>query len=101
MTDSHTANFASTVDFAAVSSIALVWSSYTDHTVRDYNYNVTIVPAQFVLDHPGVSTVHVIGSSGSTAQKVLYVSQNRVTGNAANEQGDAAFYVLREIWAVM
>ena len=106
MTDDHTARFSQEVNPDETVLIAFVWSTYSASTVRDYNFNVTYLPTcMAVSDGDSVvkassSSVHTIGDATRSARKVLYVSTTGMKGAEVNEQGDAATFVLREVWAL-
>lgn len=71
--------------------IVLVWSAYSSGA-KDWNWNFTFVPKQWVSSNGGAGvTSHMSGSNFSDmASKYVYVSNNKVTGNAANENTGTA-----------
>ena len=108
MTDNHTANFSQEVNPDETLLLAFVWSTYSAGVVRDYNWNVTYLPACMAMPSgdesssltSGASSVHTVGDARRSVRKVLYVRPGSVNGAAVNEQGDAALFVLREVWAL-
>lgn len=106
MTGNHTATFTESVTPDSAALLAFVWSTYSAGTVRDYNWNVTYLPVSLVMAdnglpmHSGSSSIHTIGDTNRSVRKTLYVSGERALGADVNEQGDAAYFVLREVWAL-
>lgn len=108
MTDNHTANFSQEVNPDETLLLAFVWSTYSVGVVRDYNWNVTYLPACMAMPSgdeiselvSGSSSIHAIGDATRCVRKVLYVRPGGAKGAAVNEQGDAALFVLREVWAL-
>ena len=106
MTSSHTANFSESISQDNAALLAFVWSTYSAGTVRDYNWNVTYLPVCLAMDdsgspmHNGSSSIHSIGDATRSVRKTLYVGSTRAIGADVNGQGDAAYFVLREIWAI-
>ena len=106
MTSSHTANFSESGSQENAALLAFVWSTYSAGIVRDYNWNVTYLPVRLAMDdsgspmHSGSSSIHSIGDATRSVRKTLYVGSTRAIGADVNEQGDAAYFVLREIWAI-
>lgn len=108
MTSNHTANFLQEVDPGETLLLAFVWSTYSAGVVRDYNFNVTYLPVLMAMSdgdepsvvHSGSSSVHTIGDVTRSVRKVLYVRPDSVKGADQNEQGEAAMFVLREVWAL-
>lgn len=106
MTGNHTATFTETVTPDDTAFLAFVWSTYSAGVVRDYNWNVTYLPVSLVMADSGLpmhnssSSIHTIGDASRSVRKTLYVGNGRAKGAAVNEQGDAAYFVLREVWAL-
>ena len=101
MAGDHTAQFSQEINLENCLEVVFVWSAYTGGVVRDYNFNVTKLSAQFILSHPGVSSVHPVREpDGKDTTKLLYVNTDRATGHSRNDSGDAHDFVLREVWAV-
>ena len=68
--------------------IVLVFSRYSASTVQNYHYNHFFVHKAFVEAHPGVGSQFMLttdGSFGVVGSKYLYISDDRIAGNANNE----------------
>lgn len=94
--------------------LVLCWSAYTANTVRDYWFNFTFVPKDF---NDGYALSCFLAgsnepSSTRVAVKYVYISENKITGHAANDgsgNGSASlagltlsngYFVLRKVYGV-
>lgn len=90
--------------------ITLIFSAYSDDTEHDYCWNHYFVPKWFIQNHPGesVDIPLVAKNFSSVATKHLYISENRITGDNANDDKGTAngitynnsYFVLREVIGV-
>lgn len=69
------------------SGIVLVFSRYSNDTVRNYHFSHFFVHKKFVELHPGVGSVFIMSTSDVfdvVASKYLYFYDNRIVGNDLN-----------------
>jgi len=110
MTADHTANLSELVS-SQNTGIVLVWSEYSDGTARDYSFNLTFIPKQYVTTHSGCGVTCIISSTSfnAMATKYVYISDDHITGNTYNNASGTSdsgikygnnSYVLRYVWGV-
>lgn len=90
-----------------LNGIVLVWSCYNSGA-KDYWWNFTFVPKEFVSEHGG-NGVGIILYGSPLGVKYVYINDNTING--ANDNGSSSInisgvtfkpnvYVLREVWGV-
>lgn len=78
--------------------IVLVFCAYKNGAAQNYNWAFTFIPKYFVVAVPGAGTFHVMGGTeGVSNTKYIYVYNNKLTGNKANDNDG---YVLRYVIGV-
>lgn len=116
MTGTHTASFKYTDGTAAKASqqpngIVLVFSAFSSGTAQDWGFHCFFVPKVAIATKSGKGHTFILASSkfDNIATKYLYISDDKITGNDANEAtGTAASgikytnngYVLRYVIGV-
>ena len=88
MTASQTATLSESVT-DQIHGIALVFSRYSDSTVRDYQFQTFYVPKRKVQSHPGGGQSFLLTSDGSfsvMAAKYLYINNTSIVGNDINNK---------------
>lgn len=91
-----------------VNGIVLVFSGYTDGTVRNWNTTSRFIPKQKVASLNGIGEfVSIGGTEGISGFKYLYIYDDRIEGNNKNETTitngityDNTYYVLRYVIGV-
>lgn len=116
MTGSHTASFKYSDNTTAKASqqpngIVLVFSAYSSGAAQDWGFHCFFVPKVAIATKPGKGYTFILASSkfDNIATKYVYISDDKITGNDANEAtGTAASgikytnngYVLRYVIGV-
>lgn len=78
--------------------IVLVFCADKNGAAQNYNWAFTFIPKYFVVAAPEAGTFHVMGGTeGVSNTKYIYVSNNKLTGNKANDNDG---YVLRYVIGV-
>lgn len=87
MTDSHTASLYDSITNQPT-GIILVWSRYSNSTVRDYNYNTFFISKkQIELIGEGKGHTFILANDptlGVFCSKYLYIYNNKIVGNSNN-----------------
>lgn len=86
MQASHTIALSSKIS-EQVNGIVLVFSRYTESTVRDYNFNSFFVSKEFVALKPGAGNMFLLGTDGlftAMGAKYLYIHDDKIVGHANN-----------------
>ena len=105
MSASHTATLTKNVS-TQPNGIVLVWSSYTNSSANNYDWLYYFIPKWHVTTHSGTGITIPIclastnGNGSSWGAKYVYVYNNKITGYAGNNQGNAASFVLRAVIGV-
>lgn len=71
-----------------VNGIVLVFSEYNNGSAQDYNFSCHFVPKEFVSLWPGYGSSFFLNNSklGLVGSKYLYIKDDEISGNAANEE---------------
>lgn len=71
-----------------VNGIVLVFSEYKNGSAQDYNFSCHFVPKEFVSLWPGYGSSFFLNNSklGLVGSKYLYIKDDEISGNAANEE---------------
>lgn len=73
--------------------IVLIFSRYSSSTAQDYHFNHFFVHKAFVAAQPGVGSQFIMSTDGSfsvMASKYVYIHDDRIDGNANNEEAGTA-----------
>lgn len=71
-----------------VNGIVLVFSEYNNGSAQDYNFSCHFVPKEFVSLWPDYGSSFFLNNSklGLVGSKYLYIKDDEISGNAANEE---------------
>lgn len=81
--------------------IVLIFSGYSDDSVKNYNHTTCFVPKTFLNFFSGGGImIPMGGSQGVDGSKYIYIYDDHLEGNAANVSGNNGKYVLSQVVGV-
>lgn len=85
---------------AQKSGIALVFSFYENGAHQDWGWHYFFVPKYMVLTYPGRATCFYMRWNAIDTDKIIYIGDNSISGNAGNDTGNNTRFVLRYVIGV-
>ena len=81
--------------------IVLIFGAYSNGTAQHYNHTCYFIPKTFINYWEGDGVmIPMGGSEGVAGSKYVYVSDNKITGNAQNETTNNKKWVLTDVVGV-
>lgn len=81
--------------------IVLIFSGYSDGSVKNYDHTTCFVPKTFLSFFSGGGImIPMGGSQGVSGSKYIYIYDDHLEGNAANVAGNNGKYVLSQVVGV-
>lgn len=100
MSANQTVNLSQTIS-SQKTGIVLIFGAYSDGTAQYYNHTCYFIPKTFINYWAGDGVmIPMGGSEGVTGSKYVYVSDDKITGNAQNETTNNKKWVLTQVIGV-
>ena len=100
MSAGQTVNLSQTIS-SQKTGIVLIFGAYSNGTAQHYNHTCYFIPKTFINYWEGDGVmIPMGGDEGVSGSKYVYVSDNKITGNAKNETTNNKKWVLTQVIGV-
>lgn len=100
MSANQTVNLSQTIS-SQKTGIVLIFGAYSNGTAQHYNHTCYFIPKTFITYWSGDGVmIPMGGSEGVAGSKYVYVSDDKITGNAQNETTNNKKWVLTQVIGV-